>query len=266
MLKRGREAHALLWHAANGDQNAYEQLEVKLNALGDHAERLKLSQLQQEIVRSRPPVYKIPKIAHDNRWSDKFWAERIPDPIPISERPAPLERLPGRRRVPKFVAANGFPFLRYKAGPQSPRLSRVLRQLLLKEQKRWTMIRKLENDAHLAKFEDDWDADDTNDGSWTGAIEYGKHQLKAAINRVAARKVTRSEEMYKIVRAESILAEQERIPRQQAYAAQTETAAQSDRASPPPAGSSEKRPRSIASKIGRGREMGKQLGVWKDDQ
>jgi hypothetical protein len=89
--------------------------------------------------------------------------ERVkPKPYPgapkvLEVRPRPLSELSGRRRVPILVAANGIPFLRIRK-PQSPFLSRVLRDKIVQRQKLQDYVSKLESDIVWAAKEDEWEA------------------------------------------------------------------------------------------------------------
>lgn len=264
-LNKGREVHALLWQAANGDEEALKRVDGHLSAIKAHSDSLALSEVQEKNLKSIPPARKLPKIAFHKRWSDKFWAERIPDPIPMSERPAPLERISGPRRVPMLASATGFPFLRYKSGAQSPKLSRVLRQLLKREQHRWTTIRHLEWSADVAKFEDHWDRAERKEPSWADAMDQSRLVLHEAISRTAARKVSRAEEFYKIMKAEEMLAEQEKASRK-IVEAPPPKAPDSKASQAHEAQASEKetsRKSKKTTKISRARDMGKAIGEWK---
>lgn len=74
-------------------------------------------------------------------------------------RPRPLEDLKGRRRVPIFVTeSNGFPFLRV-GKPNSPVLSRVLRQKSRKRSERATLRQQLRTEEiPFVAQEDAWEA------------------------------------------------------------------------------------------------------------
>ncbi|MCJ1248368.1 hypothetical protein MMC30_005585 [Trapelia coarctata] len=77
-----------------------------------------------------------------------------PDVPSVLSRPFPS--VTGKRHIPKLVDTNGLPFLRFKK-PQSPFLSRVLRDKIKLRQKRYDRIKLLEEQITLAETEDEWD-------------------------------------------------------------------------------------------------------------
>ena len=81
-----------------------------------------------------------------------------PDAPKVLEiRPLPLEKLSGRRHVPILTHASGFPFLRFKK-PQSPFLSRVLRNKLNQRQNLFETLKRLDEEHNpVAAWEDQWD-------------------------------------------------------------------------------------------------------------
>jgi hypothetical protein len=64
--------------------------------------------------------------------------------------------LTGRRRVPILVNANWLPFLRFKK-PQSPYLTRVLRDKLLQKQRRMNALVGVEDVAEIGEAEAAWE-------------------------------------------------------------------------------------------------------------
>jgi len=68
----------------------------------------------------------------------------------------PFVKVSGERHVPIYVAACGFPFLRFKK-PQSPYLSRLIRDDLKAVQKRVDQMQRLEKERGHAMQEDLWD-------------------------------------------------------------------------------------------------------------
>lgn len=86
-----------------------------------------------------------------------MWA--YPDaPKVLDVRPLPLEKLSGRRHVPILTAASGFPFLRFKK-PQSPFLSRVLRNKMKQKHNQFEKILELEGEEeNIAAWEDKWES------------------------------------------------------------------------------------------------------------
>lgn len=68
----------------------------------------------------------------------------------------PFTTISGRRRVPKLVNANRVPFLRLKK-PQSPFLSRIIRDTVATREKRITLANQLTEQLPIAVDEDKWD-------------------------------------------------------------------------------------------------------------
>ncbi|KAG0649635.1 hypothetical protein D0Z07_3661 [Hyphodiscus hymeniophilus] len=74
----------------------------------------------------------------------------------LDVRPLPLEQLSGRRHVPGLTHANGYPFLRTRK-PQSPFLSRVLREKIAVKDKRHKKMQNLDTEVDHAKNEASWE-------------------------------------------------------------------------------------------------------------
>jgi len=159
-LSIGRKAYTLLNSAAKGSPSAVIQLSDTLNAAAQHASELHASQSHHAAVRNPPRQQKLKKIAHLEDKRSKFWAERIPNPVPILERPVPQHALPDPskpRKVPKLMSAFNTPFLQYKSGPQSPILSRIIQQHGRRDQKKWDLEMRLREEIDHAHLEDNWD-------------------------------------------------------------------------------------------------------------
>ncbi|KAF8867346.1 hypothetical protein BDZ45DRAFT_719663 [Acephala macrosclerotiorum] len=78
-------------------------------------------------------------------------------PKVIDIRPLPKEKLTGRRHIPKLVAVHTvFPFLRFKK-PQSPFLSRILRNKVKKKHLRYDRIEEMDELVVMGEWEDGWD-------------------------------------------------------------------------------------------------------------
>lgn len=162
-------------------------------------------------------------------------------------RPRPLAELSrtkdGRRRVPTLAAdATGIPFLRLSR-PQSPVLSRVLRQKGRKRRDRVQLLVNMQrDDVDFAKEEDHWEAEverllqatqatqatqagagrDTNAPPTTYAegVAEGIQYLYSKLNVEMADMLARSRAMLQIVEQEKALAEQEAKEAEQAAKAQ----------------------------------------------
>jgi hypothetical protein len=133
-----------LFHkAVNSDQESLSQIHDflwKLHAQREEARKVCLP--AQPSKRIRPRVW-----PHPN-------PERL---VVTTDRPLPLEQLTGRRRLPHLASANGLPFLRCKK-PQSPFLSRVLRDKANQKQRRIDLLASLEGQLEIAKEESAWEA------------------------------------------------------------------------------------------------------------
>ncbi|EXJ82139.1 hypothetical protein A1O1_08208 [Capronia coronata CBS 617.96] len=81
-----------------------------------------------------------------------------PDQPRIFEHPRPLSEVKaGVRKVPNLIVTQDVPILKYP-GPQPVLLNRVIKQKALWGVKTFQQHKELENAAHLADCEDDWDA------------------------------------------------------------------------------------------------------------
>lgn len=159
-----------------------------------------------------------------------------PGATPVLSRPH--LKISGRRHIPILANANTFPFLRFKK-PQSPFLSRVLRDKIKQKTKRFTTLLDLEDALDEAKAEDVWDthvarATTTTRGrlpmtgsskrvnsrkrskaepAWAAAIEYTMSYIKAQIGVTDEKKAALAEKMYDIIDKERELARKERLER-----------------------------------------------------
>ena len=232
-LKQGREAFTTIRDATNGSSIAHAQLTTTLEQLTRYKQEQARLRSHQNSLRSPTRPAKLAKIAHLEKHRSKEWAEKIPNPIPIAERPVPQDRLPNPekpRRVPILTSSQGFPFLRYKSGPQSPILSAVLKSRYQQEFRRWENVGKLQDNIEHGLAEDDWDRalhqctgyhDDQDVGeggvfpaySWAHDTQAVLHELQDTLKRAAWRKSSRADEMWEIVQKEKKLAIQEKEER-----------------------------------------------------
>ncbi len=174
------------------------------------------------------------KVAHVKGDRSKYWAEKVPDPIPVLDRPVPREQLPDPnkpRRVPILTHSQGIPFLRYKAGAQSPTLSRILKDLYMHDFKRWEANTRLQGEIEHAHLEDAWDRavrlhtgyrdphevwhDDgkTAIKSWTEDTQVALKELQQSLKETASRRTELTHTMWNIVQKETELAQQEKAER-----------------------------------------------------
>ncbi|TPX14538.1 uncharacterized protein E0L32_005230 [Thyridium curvatum] len=146
-------------------------------------------------------------------------------------RPLPQEKLggSGRRKVPRLAAtAAGHPFLRVRK-PQSPALSRVLRDLGDKRQARITLALELDEEGRwLAETEDEWEArlgGAAEDGSaggpaakkkketYAASAVLGRQYLNGKLNGEKADMIARAAAMLRVVEAEAEAAAREKEER-----------------------------------------------------
>jgi hypothetical protein len=144
---------------------------------------------------------------------------RLPEPYPgakpvLESRPRPFSELTGRRHVPILTNASYLPYLRFKK-PQSPYLSRVLRDKLEQRQKQMDHIDRLEMDLRWAADEDAWDKlVDHRFGrieqSWQTELLTAKKELWTRLNVQSKRAKETARRMLSIVDEEKRLYEEER--------------------------------------------------------
>ncbi len=142
-----------------------------------------------------------------------------PNTPSIFDRPFP--KVSGRRRVPRLVCTNGFPFLRFKK-PQSQFLGRIIRDDIRLYQKRSDQIWKLRELINLGDDEDRWDnilestcglKRDRDEGSWVHETSQAKHQVMIAQYKHRVKRVEMAQKMQDIVDKEQALADLERVQR-----------------------------------------------------
>lgn len=225
----GRKYLDIIRNAANGSDTASSQLQQTIAGLERYSQDLKALRVHQAQLRGPTRPSKLKKIAHLQKTTHKEWAAKIPNPIPVLNRPVPKEQLPNPdrpRRVPYLAAAHGIPFLRYKSGSQSIELSRVIRSMYAQEFGRWEHIERLKLDADHALLEDNWDGltgqnkdhEDVNDiqgrsTSWTTPIRESERQLTSVAREATNKRRDTAQRMFEIFKEEKALAMQEREDR-----------------------------------------------------
>lgn len=140
-------------------------------------------------------------------------------------RPVPRDKLPypeKPRKVPILTTTQALPFLRYKAGPQSPKLSWALRSYYKQDFKRWSSVERLKHEFEHGKLEDQWDdemrahsskivGDESN--GWTSDLRPVQKELMSAIEKRIQDRKERTQRLDDIVQAEQRLALQEKEER-----------------------------------------------------
>lgn len=148
----------------------------------------------------------------------------FPGATPVLSRPYPGP-LSGRRHVPKLVYAQALPILRFKK-PQSPYLSRVIRDKLNDWQKMMSRVQDFSIRLDEARQEDRWDdmvrdfcgrpashKNGENEPRWASEVVEATKDLNRKIRMEKERRARTAKEMYRIVVEERNLAEAERDQR-----------------------------------------------------
>ena len=122
--------------------------------------------------------------------------------------------------MPVLVNANQVPFLRLKK-PQSPFLSRIIRDTIKTRQKRIDKAEKLASELPFAEDEDEWDqilyehfrlgSRDPLEEPWQREVELALKNVNDLRNEAVQRRIDISAEMYAIVEQEKALAEAEKL-------------------------------------------------------
>lgn len=123
---------------------------------GDEASRsyvLDLLATAPDKIKQRPPITLSKDVLKEAR---KQLHEKPAGFSSVLDRPLPLERLSGKRHVPKLYNAQGIPVLRFKK-PQPENLSGYINHRSKQQQKRHDTRLRLEREIALAEAEDDWD-------------------------------------------------------------------------------------------------------------
>ncbi|CZR61042.1 uncharacterized protein PAC_10938 [Phialocephala subalpina] len=142
-LESGYAVHSLLHHAslspANAPNPSLAQVHTLLRTLSQEYQAARIACPPKPPPR-RPCITPYPGA-----------------PKLVDIRPLPKEKLTGRRHVPKLVGVHSvFPFLRFKK-PQSPYLSRILRNKVKKKHLRYERIDEMDELVAMGELEDGWD-------------------------------------------------------------------------------------------------------------
>ena len=140
-----------------------------------------------------------------------------PDVRKVLDRP--FQEISGRRHVPKLVNANKVPILQFKK-PQSPFLSRMIRDIIETRQKRVDLQIKLKDQVQWARGEDLWDfllrksfglEPDQPEKSWSYQLQLSHDQVQARHMAAASKQVKIAAKMHAIVEKEKALALEEKL-------------------------------------------------------
>ena len=144
----------------------------------------------------------------------------VPIVWPRPDTPSVLSRpflsISGKRHIPKLVNTNGIPHLRFKK-PQSPFLSRVIRDKIKQREKWFKQLQLLTGETSMAEAEDEWDSilrhyggiEDDNSAPWIIAPVVALRQIKGKIQANHYKNTELARKMYNIVKLEKALAEEE---------------------------------------------------------
>ncbi|MCJ1399836.1 hypothetical protein MMC11_003039 [Xylographa trunciseda] len=144
----------------------------------------------------------------------------VPIVWPRPDTPLVLSRpflsISGKRHIPKLVNTNGIPHLRFKK-PQSPFLSRVIRDKIRQREKRFDQLTKMNGEIAMAQAEDEWDSilkhncgiEDNPELSWTTVLVSASQQIRGKIHASHLKNTELGRKMYDIVEKEKALAKEE---------------------------------------------------------
>jgi hypothetical protein len=140
----------------------------------------------------------------------------MPGPYPgaakmLDVRPRPLDQLKGQRHVPKLVGAQGWPFLRFKK-PQSPFLSRVIRDKTKQKQKRVDALNLIDEQVHWAEQEQAWDGMlglDRDGQSWERDMVRARSYVRSSLRESEEQARSLTARMLEIVDEETRMANEE---------------------------------------------------------
>ena len=130
----------------------------------------------------------------------------------------PFRETSGRRHVPKLINANKVPILQFKK-PQSPFLSRMVRDIIETRQKRVDLQHKLKEQVQWARGEDVWDfalrsslglEQDQSEEPWSHQPKLSHDQVQARHMAAANKQVKIAAKMHAIVEKEKVLALEEK--------------------------------------------------------
>lgn len=151
-----------------------------------------------------------------------MWAR--PEVPSVLSRPFPS--VTGKRHIPKLAHTTGIPFLRLTK-PQSPFLSRIIRDKHELRQKRYDRMYALQEHIGLAETEDEWDKllvrmhgiqeDNSNGGDWwsnggnfwTTVPQDALHDVQQELKADYEKTNKLSVKMFEIVEKETALAKEE---------------------------------------------------------
>ncbi|KAI9782058.1 MAG: hypothetical protein M1816_001999 [Peltula sp. TS41687] len=243
-FRRNKEVQSKRWltHGFNAGYEALELLRSSSAVTSDEQTSSSTTRILELLDKASAVTQ--PRASHDAptrppRATKPPRTEPFPGATPALARPH--LQISGRRHVPVLANANSFPFLRFKK-PQSPFLSRVLRDKIMQKTKRFTLLLELEDAVDEARAEDVWDREiakttaegrvksgssrkrqrqqqqqqqqwTTAEPGWTPAVEGVVAHVKQQIKESEAKKTALATRMYEIVERERELARKEKAER-----------------------------------------------------
>jgi len=163
--------------------------------------------------RSKPcPSVEVKKPQKANPVAPIVWSR--PNTPRVLSRP--FLSISGKRHIPKLAHTNGIPFLRFKK-PQSPFLSRVIRNKIRQREKRFDHVKLLDGEIARAQAEDEWDSilghncgiENDTEVPWIAAPVSALQEVKGKIQASHYKNTRLGRKMYDIVKKEKALAEEE---------------------------------------------------------
>ena len=141
-----------------------------------------------------------------------------PYPGAVRTLDRPFHNLSGRRHVPILINANKVPFLRIKK-PQSPFLSRIIRDTVNTRERRLTLAERLTSEALVAEDEDEWDnilhqhfgLDHAGEEPWQREVKRASDHVHRLQVEAIQKRVNLSAKMSAIVEQEKALVEEEKL-------------------------------------------------------
>ncbi len=225
----------LLCASARGESSYIARLSELIESTLELSSKTETHHNSLRLMKDRPSPCQAPRARAPFLSADTTSEPRCTESNSIFNRPLPLSRIKGgKRRIPKFVAAQGVPFLLYSK-PQPQSLGRYLRQKIAWQIKKWEQRTQLaEETIPLGVCEDAWDAlvasqqkvegyskrmlvpgkrengigaDST---SWSSYSQFSEISLGDNIRRFERRSLETGRRMFEILKQERVLAANEK--------------------------------------------------------
>lgn len=235
-MEAGREFLDLLRSCNKKSAEALNRLSQVLESATSQAQNT--AAFRTELARhwKPPPPHRAKYLENIRKVKDKANHVSMPSHPRIFEHPRPLSEIKaGVRKVPNLIVTQGIPVLKYP-GPQPVLLNRVLKHKTIWGIKTFQKHKELENAAHLADCEDEWDSillrdhgirytkdhplegtggpdrPPTRDqgGTWAGTFRQADHELELKVQERGRKHAELGRKLWQIVLDERELKEKER--------------------------------------------------------